>query len=226
VSGIGVLREGPLHAAVKALLAAPGDRTEVPFGRFVIDLVRADGELVEVQTGSFGALGPKLDALLDTHRMRIVHPVPARRRIVRVDEHGEVLTARRSPKRATVAALFHELVSLPSLLAHPHLTLEVLLTEEDHVRGPEPVRKRRRTRDPGQRRLTGVLEHVELRDPGDLLAALPELPAEPFTTRELAELLGAPRGLAQRAAYCLHHLELLEPAGKRGRAPLHRRAGG
>ena len=59
------MREGPLHAAVKALLAAPGDRLEVPVGRFVIDLVRADGELVEVQTGGFGALGTKLDALLD-----------------------------------------------------------------------------------------------------------------------------------------------------------------
>ena len=68
VSNIGVLREGPLHAAVKAMLARPGDRLEVPIGRFVIDLVRADGELVEVQTGGFGPLGPKLDALLDEHR--------------------------------------------------------------------------------------------------------------------------------------------------------------
>jgi hypothetical protein len=32
VSGIGVLREGPLHAAIKAMLAAPGDRFELPIG--------------------------------------------------------------------------------------------------------------------------------------------------------------------------------------------------
>jgi hypothetical protein len=102
------MREGPLHAAVKALLAEPGDRLEVPVGRFVIDLVRADGELVEVQTGSFGALGKKLDALLDEHRMRIVHPVAAERRIVRVDQHGQVLAARRSPKRETAVAVFVE----------------------------------------------------------------------------------------------------------------------
>jgi hypothetical protein len=84
------MREGPLHAAVKALLAEPGDCLEVPVGRFVVDLVRADGEFVEVQTGGFGALGNKLDALLDHHGIRVVHPVAAARRIVRVDEHGQL----------------------------------------------------------------------------------------------------------------------------------------
>src|SRR5690242_20998498 len=80
---IGELREGPLHRALKDWLARPGDRLEVPFEGYVIDLVRADGELVEVQTGGFAPLRSKLDALLDRHRVRIVHPVPARRSIVR-----------------------------------------------------------------------------------------------------------------------------------------------
>lgn len=222
MAGIGVLREGPLHAAVKELLAAPGDVAEVRVGRWVIDLVRADGELVEVQTGGFGPLGPKLDGLLDDHRVRIVHPVAAERRIVRVGAGGEVLSARRSPRRATVVEIFDKLVTFPSLLAHPNLTLEVLLTREDHIRGPEPVRRRRRTRDPGQRRLVEVIERVELRAPADVLTALPPLPDEPFTTRELASALRCPTMLAQRTVYCLKLMELLEPAGKRGRAPLHR----
>ncbi len=222
MAGIGVLREGPLHAAVKELLAAPGDLAEVRVGRWVIDLVRADGELVEVQTGGFGPLGPKLDGLLDDHRVRIVHPVAAERRIVRVGAGGEVLSARRSPRRATVVEIFDKLVTFPSLLAHPNLTLEVLLTREDHIRGPEPVRRRRRTRDPGQRRLVEVIERVELRAPADVLTALPPLPDEPFTTRELARALRCPTMLAQRTVYCLKLMELLEPAGKRGRAPLHR----
>lgn len=90
------MREGPLHAALKAMLAQPGDRLEVPVGRFVIDVVHANGELVEVQTGGFGPLSAKLDALLDEHRVRIVHAVAAWRRIVRVDEHGEVVSIRGS----------------------------------------------------------------------------------------------------------------------------------
>jgi hypothetical protein len=227
VSGIGVLREGPLHAAVKEALARPGDRAEVPFGRFVIDLVRADGELVEIQTGGFSPLGPKLDALLDGHRMRIVHPVAAQRRIVRVDADGQVLSARRSPARAGALEIFDRLVAFPSLLAHPHLTVEVLLCREDHVRGAQAGRSRsgRRKRDPGQRRLVEILERVELRGPPDAAALLPPALAvgAPFTTRELAAVAGCRTVLAQRIAYCLRAMEVLADAGRRGAAPLHRR---
>jgi hypothetical protein len=221
VASIGVLSEGPLHAAVKALLAEPGDRLEVPLGRFVIDLVRADGELVEVQTAGFGPLGRKLDALLDEHRMRIVYPVAAERRIVRVDDDGEVLAARRSPKRATVVEVFDKLVAFPSLLTHPNLTIEVLLLREDHIRRPEPTRIRRRTRDPGERRLVDVLDRVVLRTPEDIVGVLPAFPSEPFSTRELAAVLSCSTLVAQRTVYVLRTIGIVEPAGKRGRAPLH-----
>ena len=215
------MREGPLHAAVKAALAKPGDRLEVPVGRFVIDLVRADGELVEVQTGGFGALGRKLDALLDEHRFRVVYPVAAERRIVRVDARGEVVGVRRSPKRQTAVAVFDELVAFPSLLTHPNLTLEVLLLREDHIRRPQPVTTRGRTRDPGERHMVELLDRVALRTSRDILAAMPELPVEPFSTRDLAARLRCSARLAQRTLYCLRTIGIVEPAGKRGHAPLH-----
>src|ERR1039458_5735276 len=98
------------------MLAEPGDRLEVPVGRFVIDLIRADGELVEVQTGAFGALSAKLDALLDQYRVRIVHPVAAERRIVRVDSHGEVMSVRRSPRRGSAGGGVGKLGAFPSVL--------------------------------------------------------------------------------------------------------------
>jgi hypothetical protein len=226
VANIGVLREGPLHAAIKHMLARAGDRLEVPIGAFVIDLVRADGELVEVQTGGFSALGRKLDALLDAHRFRIVYPVAAERRIVRVDENGEITSVRRSPRRADVIEVFDKLVAFPSLLTHPHLTVEVLLLREDHVRGGRPERVGRRTRDPGERRLIDVLDRAEFRSPGDILRALPALPSDPFSTRELAELFGCSTPLAQRAAYCLRMMGIIEAAGKRGRTPLHQQRPG
>jgi hypothetical protein len=222
VSSVGVMREGPLHAALKAIVAQPGDRLEVSVGRFVIDVVRADGELVEVQTGGFGPLGAKLDALLDEHRVRIVHPVAAHRRIVRVDENGEIVWIRASPKRGTLIDVFDKLVAFPSLLTHPNLTVEVLLLREDHIRAARPVTVRRRTRDPGERRLRGVLDSIELRGADDVRRALPPLPPEPFSTRDLASVLECSMLLAQRTAYCLRAVKIIEAAGRRGRTPLHR----
>ena len=222
VSSIGVMREGPLHAALKAIVAQPGDRLEVTVGRFVIDVVRADGELVEIQTGGFGALGPKLDALLDEYRVRIVHPVAAQRRIVRLDQHGDVVWIRGSPRRGTVIEVFDKLVAFPTLLTHPNLTVEVLLLREDHIRAARPVSVRKRTRDPGERRLRDVIDRIELRGTDDLRRALPPLPLEPFSTRELASLLDCSMLLAQRTAYCLRAVKIIEPACNRGRAPLYR----
>jgi hypothetical protein len=226
VPGIGVLREGPLHATLKEMLAEPGDRVEVPVGRFLIDLVRADGELLEVQTGGFSALSPKLDALLDEYRVRIVHPIAAERRIVRVDADGQVVSARLSPKRGTALEVFDRLVAFPSVLDHPNLTIELMLVREDHLRGTAPVARRRRTRDPGERRLVEVLERVVLRGGDDLVALLPSLPAEPFSTRELAGRVGCRLVLAQRIVYCLRVIGALTTVGRRGRAPLYEMRGG
>jgi hypothetical protein len=118
-------------------------------------------------------------------------------------------------------AVFDELVAFPSLLSHPNLTIEVLLLREDHIRRAKPTTARRRTRDPGERRLVEVLDRVVLRTPEDILAALPALPLEPFSTRELAVRLRCSTQLAQRTLYCLRAIGIVEPAGRRGRAPLH-----
>ena len=189
----------------------------------MIDLVRADGELVEIQTGSFSPLRAKLDALLDRHRLRIVHPVAAQRRIVRIDEDGVIVSSRPSPKRPGAAAIFDGLVSFPTLLSHPHFAVDVLLCREDHVRAPAPHRGRRFMRDPGERVLQEVLDVAALRVPRDLLALLPPLDGD-FTTRELAAAAAIPLPLAQKAAACLRDLELIERVGVRERAPLYRPA--
>ena len=62
-AGIGTLNEGSLHAALKERYAEPGDEFEVPLDGFVID-IRRPGQLIEIQTSSFKAMGRKLDRLL------------------------------------------------------------------------------------------------------------------------------------------------------------------
>jgi hypothetical protein len=105
----------------------PGDRIEQVVDGFVVDLVRGD-LLVEIQTGSFAPLRRKLELLTRQHRVRLVAPLPLVRTIIRLSDQGELLSARPSPRRGRVEDIFNRLVSIPSLLCHPHFELELLLT--------------------------------------------------------------------------------------------------
>jgi hypothetical protein len=220
---IGTLNEGRLHAELKAWYVRPGDKIEQPVDGYVIDLVRGR-TLVEFQTGGFAPLRKKLERLLDAHDVRLVVPVAATRRIVRLSPEGEVLSSRRSPLRGRTEDVFARLVSLPALLAHPRFELEVLLTHELEYRRHEPGRAYRRH---GWVVAGRSLESVEashlLASPADAAALLPTLPAV-FDTAELATAASCDRRLAQQIAYCLRALGALEPCGKRNRAVLYRAA--
>ncbi len=212
---IGTLNEGSLHAALKDRYAEPGDEFEVPLNGFVID-IRRPGLLVEIQTSSFGSLGRKLDQLLAGHRILLVHPIAVDTYLQRRGKKP-----RKSPKHGSIYAIFEELVSIPTLLDHPNLMLEVVLVSVTEVQRADPRARRGRggfrTTD---RLLREVLEVRRFDDTGALAALLPtELPAH-FTTADIAAGAGVSRPLAQQMAYCFRALEVITEVG-RSKAGIH-----
>ena len=221
MTDIGSLNEKPLHAALKEWYRQKGDQVEAPMEGFVIDLVR-DGLLIEIQTRGFASMRRKFDRLLDTHAIRLVHPVAAKKWIVKFDEGGREVSRRRSPKRGIAADACAELVSFPSLLSHPNFTLEILLIEEEEIRTPDAKKGWRRG---GyvieERRLVEVLDSVEVGAPEELLDLLPDGLPEPFTTADLADGLGRSRHLAQEVAYCIRVSGAVETVGRDKRGILY-----
>ncbi len=218
---MGTLREGPLHAALKRWYAEEGDLVEEPVDGFVIDLVR-DGVLIEIQTRGFASMARKLGMLLADHPVRVVHPIAVDRWIVKVDDDGVVTSRRRSPKHGVPADVFGELVGVTAHLAHPGLTVELVLTREEELRRHEPGRAWRRGGWVVQeRRLVEVVDRVVVGGPAGWSSLLPADLPDPFTTADLAEQLGRPRRLGQQMAYCLRHAGVLVAVGKRGGAVLH-----
>ena len=214
---VGLLGEKPLHASLKRWCAETGDRIEAPVDGFVIDIIR-DDLLIEIQTRGFASMKRKLTTLLENgHRVRIVHPIPVQKWIVKIDEDGEVLSRRRSPKHGTALDVFAELVSFPALIANDLLEIEILLVHEEEYRRHEPGRAwRRKGWVVQERRLVGVVDAVRLTGPDDLLELLPDDLPTPFTTADLAERLSQPRRIAQQMAYCLRHAGALAMVGKAG----------
>jgi hypothetical protein len=222
VNGINTFNEKPLHAALKVWYAGPDDRPEVRVDGYIIDLVR-DDLLIEFQTRGFLALRRKLDRLTASHPVRLVFPIALEKWIVLYpEEGGETFTRRKSPRRGRVEQVFKELVYLPTLLQRANFSLEVLLIQEEEVRR---VIAKRRFRSKGytvqERRLLNVVERRLFETPADLLTLLPDGIQQPFTTRELAKAARQPVWLAQKMAYCLREIGVLEQAGKRGRAYLY-----
>lgn len=221
-SGIGLLNEGPLHAALKQWYARPGDRFEVAVEGFVIDIVR-EGLLLEIQTGSFASIKSKLASLVQSHRVQLIYPIAQEKWIVRStpDDPARVLR-RKSPKRGRLEDLFWELVAIPQLLMHPNLSVEVVVIREEEVRRYlGKGRWRRRGWGVEERRLLEVLDQRRFEQSSDWLALLPAA-LQAFTARELAAAIGIRRELAQKMAYCFRNMGIVEWVGKRGRENLYR----
>ncbi len=220
-NAIGELNEKPLHAALKAWLAQPGDALEAPVDGYVIDLIHGT-QLIEIQTGGFTPLKGKLAALLPQHPVRVVFPVAEEKWIVRLTPDGEVLGRRKSPRRGDVLDAFAPLVSIARLAAHPNFSLEVLLIREEERRLPDARRGWRRG---GwvihERRLLDVVRGQRFETLAAFAALLPEALPQPFTTADLAAALGRPRSFAGRMTYCLREMGALIPAGRRGRSLLY-----
>jgi hypothetical protein len=223
VPHIGTLREKPLHASLKQWYAEPGDKVECPVDGFVIDLVRGD-LLIEIQTSGFSSMKQKVLALLDAgHRVRIVHPVPVDRWIVKVDDDGTILSRRRSPRHGDPTDVFSELVSFPGSMANLGLEVEVVMTIEEQYRVHTPDRAwRRKGWTVLERRLLDVVETLLLADVDDLITLLPEGLPEEFTTADLAARLERPTRICQQMAYCLRNMGVVAAVGKAGNSVLYK----
>jgi hypothetical protein len=223
---ISTLNEGPLHAALKDWYAQPGDETEVLVDGFLVDIVR-DGTLIEIQTRGFSPLKRKLAKLVKEHRVRLVYPIAREKWIVRVKgrRNKKALGRRKSPKRGAILDVFEQLVAIPALLVEPNFSLEILLIQEEETRKHDPRRAwRRRGWVTHERRLLDVVDQHLFETPTDFAALLPDDLDEPFTTADLAAAVSKPRWLAQKMAYCLREMGVIEQVGKQGNAVLYTRA--
>ena len=196
---------------------------------FIVDVLR-DDEIVEIQTGSFGALREKLGKLLVNHIVRVVYPVAVERWILRIDKDGKALSRRKSPRRGSIYSVFEELTSLHEIIRMANLRLDIAFVNEEQVWQDDGKGSwRRKHWSLADRRLLAILGCSTFETTQDYVILLPQgLPAE-FTSSDLSLALsptigtGNSRRLAGRIARVFRQLGLIKLVGKRGRAYLYLR---
>ena len=226
-SGINLFSEYSLHEQLKEYLAGPGDRHEALVESKVIDLVRSDGELVEVQTAQLGKIKAKaLDLAGKGYRVRIVYPVPVERRIRRLEPTtNELVSTRKSPKQGNEYSLFDELVHAPELIAAPNIVIEVLLVKSLDIKVRDGTgswwRKGDRTVD---RELVEVVASRSFSTSAEWMGIIPLGTAWPLSAAVLGDSLGIGSDKARKILYCLARAGLLMESGKEGRRKTYRKS--
>ena len=120
--------ESELHKSIKILYAhTENGQMEVEVEGKICDVV-TNKRIIEIQTGSLDKLKNKLESLLPTYSVTVVHPIVTKKYIKTTFLDGKT-TQRISPKKQNIYHIFKELTSLHPFLLHPNFTLEIIETE-------------------------------------------------------------------------------------------------
>jgi len=223
MNGIGTLKESTLHAQLKNWYARPGDVLETQVGGYWIDIVRGD-ELIEIQTKNFTAIRKKIGSLIKEHPVRLIYPIAVEKWILRIANTSEdMITRKKSPKKGSPIDIFNELMRIPHLVKDPNFSLEVLYIREEVVWQDDGHGSwKRKGWSLIDHRLVDVISQQEYHSVFDYISLIPPDLPEPFSVRDLRRGLGKPNYLAQRMAYSLRHMGLIEFVSKRGKANLYK----
>ncbi|MDR0877703.1 MAG: hypothetical protein LBN21_06595 [Treponema sp.] len=223
VNRIGTEKESSLHHALKFRYAKSGGKTEVPFGLYVADGVREDGEIIEVQTGSFGPLKQKVHELRKNAPVRIIHPIIIAKYIDVFDTDGQLLYRRKSPRRGSEWDLFKALLYAPELAACPGVMIELALVDvlEKRIKDGKGSWRRKGISLAG-RELAAWHDTIILKKRADYRRFLPFASDETFTVNDLGKQARITVDLARKTLYVLTKMEVIERIGKKGNAFLYK----
>ena len=99
-SSIGTKQEKTLHQTIKYYLTLDEAKHEISVDKKIVDVL-IDDEIFEIQTQGFDKLRTKLDVLLPNHKLTVVYPVPYIKNIYLINEQGEIIKNRKSPKKGS-----------------------------------------------------------------------------------------------------------------------------
>lgn len=225
MSNIGTYKESSLHRQLKFRYTGEEGKTEVNIGDYVCDGQTAEGELIEVQTSSFGPLREKINRLSKDKKIRIIYPVILNKHIELYDIEGKFIRKRKSPVRGCIWDLFEALLYAPELLHVPGLCIELVLLD---------IVEKRRDDGNGSWRRKGVTiedkipvswhESIILNELYDYNLFIPFDPDAFFTVKDLGEKAGISEALARKCLYVFHKTGLIERTGKQGKAYLYKKS--
>jgi len=221
---IGTKKESSLHRSLKFRYSGSEGATETQVGDFVCDGLTSEGEIIEVQTGSFGPLREKLKLLAKTNRIRIIHPIIIQKHIKLYDLDGSLIHKRKSPRKGNEWDVFKALIYAPELALTKNLTIELAIIDVWEKRVNDGKGSwRRKGVSIVDRYLETWHRSIVLSRRSDYNQFILFKKYEHFTAQTLAVKAGINATLAQKTLYTLAKMGLVEKTGKKGNAIVYKR---
>ncbi|MCL2299031.1 MAG: hypothetical protein FWC27_02645 [Firmicutes bacterium] len=229
MSGIGTLGEKTLHAELKRLFEPDTDAHEIRVGPYIADIV-GEGGIIEIQTGNFSRLRPKLSAFLEVSQATVVYPIAHKKWLLWVDpENGETSPRRKSPREGDFPDALWELEKIKALLGHPNLRLCLLLVDLEEYRLRDGwSRDQKRGSHRYERIPLALAGRLDLCRPEDWRseaaqsAFFPTSLPSPFTSKDYAKAARLSVHAAQTALRVLALMGAAAREGKRGNLYVYR----
>ena len=129
-TSIGTKQEKTIHQFLKYFISNNSQYHEVKINRHIVDVL-IDNHIYEIQTRSFNAFKSKLKTLLDDYLITVVYPIAQNKMLYKVNEQGEIIQVRKSPKKTHPLSIGEELYKIKDLLKHENLSFKIVLLDVD-----------------------------------------------------------------------------------------------
>ena len=201
--GIGTFSEKLLHRTLKYYFEADEKNHEIEFLGSVADIKNENG-IIEIQTGSFSKLVPKLERFLECAKVTVVYPIIENKTICRINtETGESKPPRKSAKKGRVSNALAEISMIRRFIPNDNLEILVVMVDVSETRMLYRKKKiGRKHTDKLNCIPTRINSIIKLNSVDDYRQLVPEGLSNQFTSQEFEKASGL-RGIGAHGSLSL-----------------------
>lgn len=224
-SSIGTEKEKTLHKIIKYYITLDESHHEVSVDKKIVD-VFINNKIYEIQTQGFDKLRNKLDTLLKNHKVVVVYPIPYIKYIYLINELGEIISYRKSPKKGTPLEIFKELYKIKSYLNNKNLSFKIIMFNSEEYRD-KVVKKHIKSK--GYKRndqiVSNIVEEYNINSVNQFVKLLNEfnLPTE-FTTYDIIKATKVSKKVSSLTVNILLYLGAIEKIGIKNRYSVYKKS--
>lgn len=214
-TSIGTKQEKTIHQFLKYFISNNSQYHEVKINRHIVDVL-IDNHIYEIQTRSFNAFKSKLKTLLDDYLITVVYPIAQNKMLYKVNEQGEIIQVRKSPKKTHPLSIGEELYKIKDLLKHENLSFKIVLLDVDEYNTTRISRRKQLRLSKIDQYPKDIINVFDINSVNDWINLFPNL--ENFTTKSFMKETKLSLKQAGHALNVFRYLDVIEVTGKIGNA--------